>query len=238
LTPKVEKRQRQCLDCGGSLLEPGAPAICAAAHLPGAREYADQMRTERDALLREVKSWQGRATEALEQRDAFKKWADTLEATRDRLQVERDALEVRVERLLAQPHRCDDCPGGEDYKTERDALQVALKEEYDKRIALMWEHDALQAEKEDIGATIGFDYAEMRAERDAAVSLAVERLERLNAALEERDALKLRVTRLRKAVNWLRGANHDNPGHDPGPSSDCDVWECQRAKAVLDEETM
>ena len=33
-----------CIDCGGSLLEPGAPAICAAAHLPGAREYAKDMR--------------------------------------------------------------------------------------------------------------------------------------------------------------------------------------------------
>jgi flagellin-specific chaperone FliS len=56
-----------------------------------------------------------------------------------------------------------------------------------------------------------------------------------------RAQLELRVTRLRKAVNWLRGALHDGEGwddnvHHHGTVDECTQWECQRAKAVLEEE--
>jgi hypothetical protein len=57
-----------------------------------------------------------------------------------------------------------------------------------------------------------------------------------------RAQLELRVTRLRKAVNWLRGALHDGEGwddnvHHHGTVDECTQWECQRARAVLEEET-
>jgi len=57
----------------------------------------------------------------------------------------------------------------------------------------------------------------------------------------EVDELKRRVTRLRKVVNWLRGANHENAlygpdSHDHGDDvKTCTQWECQRARAVLEE---
>lgn len=54
----------------------------------------------------------------------------------------------------------------------------------------------------------------------------------------ENDELLRRVSRLRKAVTWLAGAVHEKD--DPLPHSgatfhDCEVWECMRAKVVLDE---
>jgi predicted nuclease with TOPRIM domain len=79
-----------------------------------------------------------------------------------------------------------------------------------------------------------------------------QQVERLQAKFERtRDALQQevelraekerRITRLRKAVNWLRGAYHDALNDDVplhhGSVDDCDVWECQRARAVLEEET-
>lgn len=53
----------------------------------------------------------------------------------------------------------------------------------------------------------------------------------------EADNLRLRVQngRLRKAVNWLRGANHDGSEAHLGTVDACDVWECQRARDVLEE---
>jgi hypothetical protein len=52
------------------------------------------------------------------------------------------------------------------------------------------------------------------------------------------EKLERRVTRLRKAIVWLHGALHyheDNPGHHDS-AEECTVWECQRARAVLEEE--
>jgi chromosome segregation ATPase len=80
-----------------------------------------------------------------------------------------------------------------------------------------------------------------KAERDNAL----QEVERLHAVIED-DILH--YTRLRKAVNWLRGALHDlgleyeqqfkelnDTGHH-GTVDDCEQWECQRARAVLEEE--
>jgi len=51
----------------------------------------------------------------------------------------------------------------------------------------------------------------------------------------EVERLRNRVTRLRKAVNWLRGANHNEHG-GYSPIEKCQQWECQRTRAVLEEE--
>jgi hypothetical protein len=70
-------------------------------------------------------------------------------------------------------------------------------------------------------------------------------LERLRNLYDQADLaraqLELRVTRLRKAVVWLRGAFHDEvcnfaDPERPLPLDKCDTWECQRARAVLEEE--
>jgi hypothetical protein len=53
----------------------------------------------------------------------------------------------------------------------------------------------------------------------------------------ERDRLQARNGRLRKAVNWLRGANHDMPDAEHyGAVEDCPAWECQRARDILAED--
>jgi chromosome segregation ATPase len=75
----------------------------------------------------------------------------------------------------------------------------------------------------------------------------VERLREENGRLEvAHDHNIRRISRLRKAVNWLRGALHDeSPNHvwykgktgmERVSVDDCDIWECQRARALLDEE--
>jgi hypothetical protein len=68
----------------------------------------------------------------------------------------------------------------------------------------------------------------------------VERLRNLyDQADLARAQLELRVTRLRKAVNWLRGALHQEAHIRDGVSDNpyiCEVWECQRARGVLEEE--
>lgn len=46
-----------CLDCGVSLLEPGVPTICAAGHLPGALEYADELRSKLEEARVTMKEW-------------------------------------------------------------------------------------------------------------------------------------------------------------------------------------
>jgi hypothetical protein len=60
------------------------------------------------------------------------------------------------------------------------------------------------------------------------------------ARLEAENArLRARIGRLRKAVNWLRGAYHDNGGEAPahhGTVQECEVWECMRARAILEEQ--
>jgi hypothetical protein len=56
------------------------------------------------------------------------------------------------------------------------------------------------------------------------------------AAINER-RWRARNGRLRKAVNWLRGACHtpdESEGHW-GTVDECDVWECQRARDILAE---
>jgi len=40
---------------------------------------------------------------------------------------ERTELRERIQKLLADPRRCDDCPGGEDYKTEVKRLRELLR---------------------------------------------------------------------------------------------------------------
>lgn len=65
---------------------------------------------------------------------------------------------------------------------------------------------------------------------------------RVEALMRDLDDAKRRVTRLRKAVNWLRGANHDahkrfNFGTKLWETPDeCMVWECQRAREILAED--
>jgi hypothetical protein len=60
------------------------------------------------------------------------------------------------------------------------------------------------------------------------------------ACEDEVEELKRRVSRLRKSVVWLRGACHNeslHPSHTHhDPIQDCMGWECQRARAVLEEE--
>ena len=40
--------------------------------------------------------------------------------------AELERLRGRIDKLLASPRRCDDCPGGEDYKTEVERLREEL----------------------------------------------------------------------------------------------------------------
>jgi hypothetical protein len=95
------------------------------------------------------------------------------------------------------------------------------------------ERDALVRDRDDLYEKTASEIDRRKAQRDEA--------RKAHGVLwEERDALKLRVTRLRKAVNWLRGACHDesiksSQAHHFNVEM-CSGWECQRAKAVLDEE--
>jgi predicted RNase H-like nuclease (RuvC/YqgF family) len=74
-------------------------------------------------------------------------------------------------------------------------------------------------------------------ELEAEVERLREQMEMLRRGFDderaENERLQRQVGRLRKAVVWLRGALHDE-AHE-GFHDDCEVWECQRARAVLEE---
>jgi len=57
-------------------------------------------------------------------------------------------------------------------------------------------------------------------------------LDRIEAEVER---LRARNGRLRKAVNWLRGTLHhgDDQVHN-GTIDECEAWECQRTRAILE----
>ncbi len=49
------------------------------------------------------------------------------------------------------------------------------------------------------------------------------------------EELKRRNGRLRKSVNWLRGALHDESPFHHGSHDTCRAWECIRARVILRE---
>jgi hypothetical protein len=69
-------------------------------------------------------------------------------------------------------------------------------------------------------------------------------LDELLDAYQQRAALKARVERLRKALNWLIGALENAPdGACQGPEfqrwrNEVQAWEIKRGRAVLEEESL
>ena len=59
----------------------------------------------------------------------------------DRIQAEVERLQGRIDKLLASPRRCDDCPGGEDYKTEVERLRARITELEEEIKNLNWQLD-------------------------------------------------------------------------------------------------
>jgi hypothetical protein len=121
----------------------------------------------------------------------------------------------------------------------------AENERLEKRtkFSLSTELERLRAELEETTKKGARENHEEWGEKWRSTAQEVERLRNLyDQADLARAQLELRVTRLRKAVNWLRGAFHDEvcnfaDPERPLPLDKCDTWECQRARAVLEEET-
>jgi hypothetical protein len=51
----------------------------------------------------------------------------------------------------------------------------------------------------------------------------------------ENERLRAQVSRLRKAVNWLRGSLHGQVHPEHVLLDACDKWDCQRARAILED---
>ena len=56
---------------------------------------------------------------------------------------ELERLQGRIDKLLASPRRCDDCPGGDDYKTEVERLREENKRVGDYLAGALDERDRL-----------------------------------------------------------------------------------------------
>jgi DNA repair exonuclease SbcCD ATPase subunit len=148
----------------------------------------------------------------------------------ERLRAERDAFKKTSDHYLeAYDAACD---GLNKYGKEVERLREEL-EGWKEGITLGPVN--LIKENERLRDVISFEK-----QQGAAWADEVERLRNLyDQADLARAQLERRVTRLRKAVNWLRGALHDEVCRTSGSTrsvDECGTWECQRARAVLEEE--
>ncbi len=194
------------------------------------RGYPFTLERENDALKASEDDWRRAAEQATERgmaaeaeverlRDALDA-VDMLEDARsayDRVKKERDALKEENDRLKSM-----------DLHSSCHKREDALKARWTQLAADLDVHEDDLFES--IKSNVRYSYMmreqrdRLESERDALKAALEEEVERHRVASNERDALKTRVGRLRKALNWMRGC------FDP------ESWEYKRATAVLEEE--
>ena len=103
----------------------------------------DDFETVRTWLPEEARTAAQEAYAALDRILARKHpgWKVDYEARITGLEAEVERLQGRIDKLLASPRRCDDCPGGEDYKTEVERLRARIAELEEENKNLNWQLD-------------------------------------------------------------------------------------------------
>jgi regulator of replication initiation timing len=172
------------------------------------QKATQEMALERKGLLEENERLRAEV-------DEHKRWYQMLPTTHQqqfeenaRLRGENSDLIARIDRYYEDGHRA----ATEEMQDEVERLQSLLLRQTQLNEEAFKDIDLLRARVQD-------------AQRNAEI---------WRKRADEHGRLN---TRYRKAVNWLRGALHDESPSRLGASVDrCEVWECIRARAVLEEE--
>ena len=150
----------------------------------------------------------------------------------EQLTAEVERLQGRIDKLLASPRRCDDCPGGEDYKAEVERLGYSL---------IASEQDNERLREENLSYKLRLDRAtehEVERLRELVVKMAPVKASRLRIKrcdyehLENIATLQMEAERLRRIEEAAREAlvSYDNY------FSETDSTAMDALRAALEEE--
>ncbi len=215
-----------------------------------ARLALDECEVERDALKQSEDDWRRAAEQATERGMAaeaeVEDWREdytTLTVLVNNLRRESDTFKEQVERLREENHRLmrsgrglhDRLKHADELEVEVERLRAgnaALTDRHNRESHGTASHEAMayDALKERVlyyEKMSGLNYSRFlgaEEERNALKAMHQENMQMLEESAAEVERLRNSNSRLRKAVNWMRGC------------FDHETWEYKRATAVLEEE--